>query len=135
MAATITATIPTLNGVTTAQRFARTVANVAAYPVGTDTSFGLGVAHVAVWVPAPNTWVIQLIEVAEDFSDIAVLATMGVSPDQTGESALATTYTDPELGVVQAGDFKAAHAALAFALEWVCAAALAQQDDHDEFAV
>lgn len=135
MAATITDTIPTLRGVTPAQRFARTVANVAAMPVGTDTSFGLGAAHVAVWVPRPATWVVQLIEVAQDYSGIAVLATMGVSSDQTGESALAATYTDPELGVVQAGDFKAARAALAFALEWVCAAALAQQNDHDEFAV
>lgn len=135
MAATLTDTIPALRGLTPAQRFARTVANVAAMSVGTDTSFGLGAAHVAVWVPRPNTWVIQLIEVAEDYSDIATLATMGVSPDQTGEGALAATYTHPELGVVQAGDFKGAQAALAFALEWVCAGTLGQQNDHDPFAV
>lgn len=135
MAATITETIPALPGRTPAQRFARTVANMAAMPIGTHTSFGVGVAHIDVWVPRPNTWVIQLIEVAEDFSDIAVLATMGVSPDQTGENALAATYQTPELGVVQAEDFRTAEAALAFALEWVSAPLLRQQHDHDTVAV
>jgi hypothetical protein len=135
MAATITETIPALRGRTPAQRFARTVTNVTTMPVGTHTSFGVGVAHIDVWVPRPNTWVLQLIEVAQDYSGITVLATMGVSPDQTGESALAATYQTPESGVVQADDFRSAEAALTFALEWVCASALRQQDDHDAFAV
>jgi hypothetical protein len=118
-----------------AERFARTVRNVASYPVDTDISFDLGGVHVAVWVPLPLTWVVSAIEVAEDFSEVTRLATMGVSPDQTGESALAATYTHPELGVIQAADFKGSEAALAFALAWVCAAASGQQGEHDSFAV
>lgn len=72
----ITATIPATATKTPAQRFANTVRNVACYTTGTETSFGLGAAHVEVWCPTAITWVLRLIEV--DIEETIVRKTVAV---------------------------------------------------------
>ena len=115
----------------------RIVANMAALPVGTDTSFGCGAAHVAVWRPRVDTWVLQLIEVTPDF-DIAVLRTIGIGPGQ--HRALEAVYTihgGPLDGApCIAGEFRSVEAALGFALEHVTTPVLAAgQHDPDPCGV
>ena len=82
----------------TPESFGRIVANVAGYPVGTDTTFGMGAAHVAVWVPRPNTWVISVIEVSEDLESITWVRTIGICPGQYRE--LEAVYNDDGVPVV-----------------------------------
>lgn len=65
-----------------AERVATTIRNVAALPVGADTSFGLGVAHIEVTRPREGYWVISAIEVAEDYSEIRRLRTVAVVPSE-----------------------------------------------------
>lgn len=103
-----------------AESFVRTVTNVAAYPVGIDTAFGLGSAFVLAWRPERTsaTWVFTLAEEGPDF-EVVHLGTVAVvpTPDESfgfdvivgnGTVALATGFRSPE-------------AAIGFALDEVCA--------------
>lgn len=111
----------------TAASMQRTIRNVAANPVGTDTSFGMGAAHVEVWVPRPATWVFTLIEVTPGFYDIERLRTIAIHPG--GGKALQAVYTihggELDGSPCIAGEFYSAEAAIGFALEWVTGPVLA----------
>jgi hypothetical protein len=118
--------------------FARIVANVAAMVVGTDTTFAVGAAHVWAWMPRRYTWVISLIEVAPDFSEMAILRTIGICPGGFRSLEAVRTLKGGELDGAPcvADDFWSAEAAVGFALDYVIAPVLANgQHDHDPFAV
>ena len=101
--------------------FARTVTNVANYPVGTDTSFGLGAAHLQAWRPARTsaTWVFTLIEMSDDLDDVAQLATVAIVP--TPGPWFTYDVITGDGTVVLAGDFKNIEAAIGFAFDELCA--------------
>lgn len=101
-----------------AESFARTVANMAAYPVGVETSFGAGSAHVEVWRPLAGTWVLSLIEVSEDMAEVARLRTVAIVP-----SATRTFDVISGDGSVTLGEFRGIEAALGHALDYVAAPA------------
>lgn len=104
-----------------AESFARTVTNVAAYPVGIDTAFGLGSAFVLAWRPERTsaTWVFTLAEaVGEDF-EVVHLGTVAVVP--TPGHSFGFDVISGDGTVVLAGDFRNLEAAIGFALDEVCA--------------
>lgn len=111
-----------------AASFARIVANVAAYPVGTETSFGAGSAHVWVWRPREGHWAISLLHVADDFSSVDRSRMVAVVPGEF--KAYEVTAGD---GSVVLADFRGIEAAVGFALEQVCSAVwyAGAQNDHD----
>jgi hypothetical protein len=128
----ITATIPATATKTPAQRFAQTVHNIAEYMPGTDTSFGIGAAHVEVWRPeGVAAWVLRLIEIGDDF-EVRVLKTVAVVAGEWNRWD------------VQAGDgsltladgFRGIESAIGFALDAVTSPvwAAGKQDQHDDFA-
>lgn len=127
----ITATIPATATKTPAQRFAQTVRNISEYAPGTDTSFGVGAAHVEVWRPeGTDAWVLRLIEVGDDF-EVTVLKTVAVVPAEWNR-------WDVQAGdgqLILADGFRGTEAALGFALDTVTSPVWAAgiQDRHDEF--
>jgi hypothetical protein len=128
---TITTTITPTATKTPAQRFAQTVRNIAEYATGTDTSFGIGTAHVEAWLPATGTWVLRLIELDDDF-EVRVLKTVAVV-------AAEWNRWDVQAGdgsLVLADGFRGIKAALGFALDAVTSPvwAAGMQDQHDTFA-
>jgi hypothetical protein len=127
----ITATIPATATKTPAERFAATVRNVAEYLPGTDTSFGLGAAHVEVWRPVGvAVWVFRLIELSDDF-EVTVRKTVAIVPSDTRE-------WDVQAGdgsMILADGFRGIEAAIGFALDTVTAPVWSAgvQDQHDTF--
>jgi hypothetical protein len=127
----ITATIAPTATKTSAQRFAQTVRNIAEYAPGTDTSFGIGAAHVEAWLPAAGTWVLRLVELGDDF-EVRVLKTVAVV-------AAEWNRWDVQVGdgsLILADGFRGIEAALGFALDAVTSPVWAAgvQDQHDAFA-
>lgn len=104
---------------TPAERFATMVNNLASTPVGADTSFGAGPAHVAVWRPTPTSWVLSLVDWVEDADAPVYLRTVAVVRDEFG--GFDVTDGKGNLGRVLAGDFVQAEAALGYALDNVTA--------------
>lgn len=102
-----------------AESFARTVTNVAAYPVGIDTAFGLGSAFVLAWRPEGTsaTWVFTLAEEGPDF-EIVHLATVAVVPRPGADFGLDVINGD---GTVVLAEFRGPEAAIGFALDELCA--------------
>lgn len=126
----LTTIIPATTRNTPAERFAHTVYNVSTYLPGTDTSFGLGAAHVEVWCPNGTTWVLRLIETGDDYEMVAV-------------KTVAVVLGEFDRWDVQAGDgqliladgFKGIEAAIGYALDQVTSPVWAAgvQDQHDTF--
>lgn len=100
--------------------FARTVTNVANYPVGTDTAFGLGSAMVLAWRPEDTsaTWVFTLAEVDSDF-EVVHLGTVAVVP--TPDESFGFDVINGDGTVVLADGFKNVEAAIGFAFDELCA--------------
>ena len=115
----LTSTLPATALRTPAQRFAAMVDNLAMTPVGADGSFGAGAAHVAVWRPMATSWVLSLIEWAEDADAPTYLRTVAVVRDEFG--GFDVTDGKGDRGRVLAGGFVQVEAALGYALDNVTA--------------
>lgn len=98
-----------------AASFARTVTNIANYPEGLETHFGLGTAFIETWRPAADTWVFTLVEVDDDF-EMTQHGTVSIVPaEHTGYEVLTGD------GTVMLADFRGIEAAIGFALDEVAA--------------
>lgn len=115
-----------------ADSFARIIENIAGYPVGMETYFGAGAAHIEVWVPRAGHIVLHLIEVSEDMEDIARLRTVSVVPGDYKPFEVVTDH-----GQLVLGETRGVQAALSIALDYVAAPAwyAGAQDEHDLVAV
>lgn len=123
----IYSTVIALPGRPAAERVATTIRNVAALPVGADTSFGLGIAHIEVIRPREGYWMISAIEVVEDYSEIRRLRTVAVVPSEYRNFDVVAGS-----GGLIHGEFRGIEAAIGLALERAGAAALAdRQHEHD----
>lgn len=101
--------------------FARTVTNVANYPVGIDTTFGLGAALIQAWRPlgTSGTWVFTLAEVDFDLEEVRQLATVAIVP--TEGPYFTYDVISGNGAVVLADGFKNIEAAIGFAFDELCA--------------
>lgn len=117
----LTATLAPTALRTPAQRFATMVDNIVAAHLGADTSFGAGAAHVAVWRPTVNSWVLSLIEWDEDGDAPEYLRTVAVVRDEFG--GYDVVDGTGRQGLVLAGGFRSVEAAVGYALDYTTAPA------------
>jgi hypothetical protein len=112
--------------------FARIVANVATYPVGIETYFGMGAAFVEVWRPTEGVWVFHLVEVTDDLEEINRLKTVAVTPSEyRGHDVIGGDGT-----FAYATDFRGIETAIGYAFDELAAEVWrGSQNEHDPVAV
>jgi hypothetical protein len=115
-----------------AASFARMVSNIANYPVGIETSFGAGSAHIGVWRPRENHWIISLLHVADDLASVDHSSMVAIVPGEYKEFEVVMGD-----GSMVLSDFRGIEAAVGFALDHVGSAAwlAGAQDEHDPLGI